>query len=413
VRFSIASMKTFTRVCAALALSLASCARPEATGAATHRSDATPASSAKSSSSVLETPGAPVRAHWRVGTTGDYAPFSTRIGSAEPEGFDIEVAGAMAADLNAELEWVSVRWPTLQASLSAGEFDLAMSGVTWQPARSVVGHMTRAVARGGPCLLGDPRGTPVGVNRGGVLEVWARAHWPEAQLVPVEQNQSLPGLLASGRVHAIVTDSFELRAFARPEWPSHCEPRVARKVYWIAPGHDALARSVDAWLATHAERLQAAQERWFGERQPLRALDHLSDVLARRLAFMPLVAAVKAKAGLPVEDPPRERLVLDAMAERARHLGLPEARVRDFFALQIELAKAVQRRKSEATTLDLGSQIRPALNELGDRILDAIAQAAHTGELRTASLADLEPLTPWLDAGELERLLEGVRALGG
>jgi cyclohexadienyl dehydratase len=396
-----------------LAVGLASCARPSATAAAAQPRDATQAPAPLGSTSAVAAQREPARAHWRVGTTGDYAPFSTRAADGQPEGFDIDVVRAMAQDLNAELEWVSVRWPTLQASLEAGAFDLAMSGVTWQPARGVVGYMTRAVARGGPCVLGDAQGTPVGVNRGGVLEAWARGRWPEAQLVTVDQNQSLPGLLASGRVQAIVTDSFELRAFARPGWPSHCEPRVARKVYWIAPGHEALAHAIDDWLATHGERVQAAQERWFGERQPLRALDHLSDLLARRLAFMPLVAAAKAKAGLPIEDPPRERLVLDAMAERARQSGLPEARVREFFALQIELAKAVQRRKSETATLDLGSQIRPALNELGDRILDAIAEAARSGELRSAALADLEPLSPWLDAAELARLLEGVRALGG
>jgi hypothetical protein len=28
----------------------------------------------------------------------------------------------------------------------------------------------------------------------------------------------------------------------------------------------ALARTIDGWLATHAERVQAAQARWFGER---------------------------------------------------------------------------------------------------------------------------------------------------
>jgi cyclohexadienyl dehydratase len=413
---SIGSMKTSLRAraaCAALALGLASCAPPAARAVTTHGNDAPSAPSTPTSSNHPSSALAARPAHWRIGTTGDYAPFSTRAADGQPQGFDIDVVRAMAHDLNAELEWVSVRWPTLQASLVAGEFDVAMSGVTWQPARGVVGYMTRAVARGGPCVLGDAHGTPVGVNRGGVLEAWARAHWSEAQLVTVDDNQSLPGLLASGRVQALVTDSFELRSFARPGWASHCEPRLARKVYWIAPGHEALAQSIDGWLATHGEQLQAAQERWFGERQPLRALDHLSDLLARRLAFMPFVAAAKAKAGLPIEDLPREQLVLDATAEHARQSGLPEARVRDFFALQIALAKAIQRRKSEAATLDLGSQIRPALNELGDRILDAIAGAARAGELRSATLADLEPLTPWLEAAELARLLEGVHALGG
>lgn len=349
---------------------------------------------------------------WRVGTTGDYAPFSIRDANGKLQGFDIDLAGELARDSNVNVRWVNVRWPSLQTALEGGEVDLVMSGVTWQPARSVVGYMTRALARGGPCVLGDAHGTPVAVNRGGVLETWARARFPENALVTVEDNQSLPGLLASGRVRAIVTDSFELHAFARPEWRSVCEPRLARKVYWIAPGHEALARDIDGWLATHAERVQAAQARWFGERQSLRALDHLTDLLARRLAFMPLVAEVKAKAGLAIEDLPREKLVLEASEQQAQKLGLPAVSARAFFALQIELAKAVQRRRREPTELQLAQQIRPALNALGDRILEALGAAARQGELVTATLADLEVLSPWLDANELTQLLDALHAFG-
>ena len=359
-------------------------------------------------------PAAPetARAKWRVCTTGDYAPFSTRDSGSQLQGFDIDIARALAEDAGAQLEWVSVRWPTLQTSMQAAECDVAMTGVTWQPARSVIGYMTRAVARGGPCVLGDVRATPVGVNRGGVLEAWARTRWTEAQLVITEQNQSLPELLAGGRVRAIVTDSFELRAFARPEWTSQCEPRASRKVYWLAPGREALAKTLEGWLETHPERVQAAQQRWFGETQSLRPIDHLSDLLARRMAFMPLVAGAKAKAGLPIEDLPREKLVLDAAAASAQRLSLPEVPVRDFFALQISLAKVVQRRKSEATTLELAGQIRLALNDLGERILSALVEAKRAQQLRTASLADLEPLTPLLGADERQQLLEKLHAIG-
>ena len=86
--------------------------------------------------------------------------------------------------------------------------------------------------------------------------------------------------------------------------------------------------------------------------------------------------------------------------------------MREFFALQIELAKVVQRRKSEATTLDLQSQIRPALNDLGERILSALSEAKHADQLRTASLVDLEPLTPLLGDDERRQLLEKLRAIG-
>jgi cyclohexadienyl dehydratase len=397
----------------ALALAGLGCERSNVP-AAEPRADASAApTSARPAASELARAPEPPHARWRVGTTGDYAPFSRWNGSGEPSGFDVDVARALGSDLGVELEWVRARWPTLESALAAGEFDVAMTGVTWQPARSVTGYMTRAVARGGPCVLGDAHGTPVGVNHGGVLEAWARTRFPESALVTVDDNQSLPGLLASGKVRAIVTDSFELSTFARPGWTKTCEPRLARKVYWVAPGHEALARTLDAWLLAHPDRVEAAQERWFGERQPLRPLDHLADLLARRLAFMPLVAAAKLAAGLPIEDLPREKVVLDSAAAEGTKFGLPVARVRAFFALQIELAKAVQRRQWEATTLDLGRQMRPALNELGDRILDALRAARQSGELAQVTVADLEPVTPFLEPAELGELVTELRAFAG
>lgn len=347
-----------------------------------------------------------------MGTSGDYAPFSFRDAEGTLRGFDVEVAAALAHDLGLELEWRSFRWPTLQSQLQNGEFEVAMSGVTWQPARGVLGFLTRAVARGGPCVLGDEQAPRVAVNHGGVLEAWARGHFAGRELVIVDANQTLPELLASGRAGAIVTDSFERKAFQRPGWKARCEPALARKVYWLAPNHAELAVRVEEWLRTHTDQLESAQQRWFGERQPLDALGNLADLLARRMAFMPLVAGAKAKLALPIEDLPREKVVLDSAALSAKKVGLPESEARAFFALQIELSKAVQRRATEATTLDLNQQIRPALNELGDRILAAVVEARGAGLLAQSTLPDLELLSPWLSEAERQRLLETLKALG-
>ncbi len=352
------------------------------------------------------------RSKLRVGTSGDYAPFSTRDAAGTVSGFDAEIAAALAQDLGLELEWVSFRWPTLQNQLQNSEFDVAMSGVTWQPTRAVTGFLTRAVARGGPCVLGNERAARVAVNRGGVLEAWARAHFAGRELLTVDTNQRLPELLESGRAGAIVTDSFERKVFERPGWSLRCEPALARKVYWLAPDHLELAAQIEGWLRANSARIQSAQQRWFGEQQRLDALGNLTDLLARRMAFMPLVAGAKAKLGMPIEDLPREQLVLDSAAASARRMGLPEAETRALFALQIELSKAVQRRSSEPTALDLATQIRPALNELGDRILVAVAEARSVGQLTRCSLADLDLLSPWLNAGELQQLLDTLRAIG-
>src|SRR6266404_2350857 len=82
----------------------------------------------------------------RVGTSGDYPPFSlARDGRLE--GLDVEIARRFAHDGGRRLELVPFRWPELTRDLAAGRFDLAMSGVTLRPERAVAGVFTRPVAR--------------------------------------------------------------------------------------------------------------------------------------------------------------------------------------------------------------------------------------------------------------------------
>ncbi len=336
----------------------------------------------------------------RVGTSGDYPPFSER-----GAGFDIEVAERLARDLGLRIEWVAFRWPELSARIDAGDFDVAMSGVTWRAERSVHGWMSRAVAVGGPCLVGASPPATLAVNRGGILERWARGRFPGARVRTVDDNLSLPGLLARREVEAIVTDSFELPHFARPGQPTHCDPARDRKVYWIAPARaDELGPRIDAWLERNEAELASLRARWFGDPQPRDAIDHLVDLAVRRLALMPAVAWYKRAHGLPIEDRDRERVVLDAAVARAHGAGLDPGSLRESFALQVDLAKGVQRDAPEhAPTLDLQSELRPALLRLGDRLVAAYAAAAPlSAERLPASRLDLA--APYLDAAGRETL---------
>jgi hypothetical protein len=69
----------------------------------------------------------------RVGTSGDYPPFSLRAADGGWSGFDVEVARAYATARGRRLELVPFRWPELGTRLAAGDFDVAMSGVTVRP----------------------------------------------------------------------------------------------------------------------------------------------------------------------------------------------------------------------------------------------------------------------------------------
>lgn len=359
----------------------------------------------------------------RIGTSGDYPPFSR---FAPPDshalglvrGFDVEVTESLARDLGVAIEWVPFAWPELAARVAGDAFDVAASGVTWRPERAVTGWMTRATAVGGPCVVGDPAPARVAVNRGGVLERFARARFPGAEIIALEDNLALGPVLTQNRGEAIVTDSFERTHLGvAPSVPFACEPRTDRKVLWIAPARAAeLGPRVDAWLRTHETEIDAMRTRWLGASAPRSETDHLLDLLARRLAYMPAVAAWKRERGVAIEDPAREVAVLDAARRDARRAGLAPEPAAALFALQIEFGKRVQAEASSPANapardaLDLGAQIRPELVRLGARIVESAARLAPL-DAGALDAADWTPLGVWLGPAERARLRAALLAL--
>ncbi|MFG2290964.1 gamma subclass chorismate mutase AroQ [Streptomyces sp. NPDC048595] len=81
----------------------------------------------------------------------------------------------------------------------------------------------------------------------------------------------------------------------------------------------------------------AAAHSPYGRLRPLAALS------AERLAAGDLVAAAKWGTGAPIDDPVRERQVLDAVAAQARQLGADPAATVRIFRDQIEASKVLQR----------------------------------------------------------------------
>ena len=165
----------------------------------------------------------------RVGTSGDYPPFSHLLPAAPPsyEGFDVAMARAYTQERGLALELVEFRWPQLVEDLRAGRFDVVMSGVTMRPQRSVAGRFSVPVAESGAVVLLrnpehfstleelDQRVVRIGVNAGGHLERVARAHFSKATLVFIPENAAVRDALLSYSVEAAVTDTLEA-----PLWQS-------------------------------------------------------------------------------------------------------------------------------------------------------------------------------------------------
>jgi cyclohexadienyl dehydratase len=383
----------------------------------------------------------------RVGTSGDYAPFSSLLPGDPPsyEGFDVAMARAYAQERGLALELVEFRWPRLVEDLRAGRFDVAMSGVTVRPRRSVAGRFSVPVAESGAVVLLrnperfstldalDQRVVRIGVNAGGHLERVARAHFSRATLLSIPENTAVRDALLSYGVDAAVTDTLEA-----PLWQS-LDPELGllgpftrdRKAYLVRADRPGLAADLDAWLLARERdgSLPPLRRRYLGAKAaaptatPLRALVAALD---ERLALMPWVAAAKRRDVLPIADPAREATVIEAglagvraAAKRSHAAPPPDEAVRAFFRAQIDAARQLQldagrdpSYQPEAPVPDLQAELRPALLRIGERIaalLLALPEGLGADEVRRATHEGLR--SPWLGESTRRALGDAIAAL--
>jgi len=368
-----------------------------------------------------------------VATSGDYPPFSFHADDGSLTGFDVEVARAYAQARGREVRFVEFRWPDLGSRLAAGDFDVAMSGVTVRPERLVVGSFSPVVARTSAVLVvrrgltrqsADRRGRRIAVNHGGHLEQIARAALTKATIVPVDDNRKLAGLLLRGEVDGVVADPLELRTaginVARPVVTAGVLSRD-RKAYWVGPERQQLADDLRDWLLASEEngslaalRLRYGTELTLGSTLAPRS-GWVLELVARRLALMPAVARAKRAAGRPIEDLAREGAVLERAQADARRVGVDPQAYAALAKTQIRAAKAVQQATADGSSPELAidRDLRPAIDRLDADLLAALVRAAPitepadalAGELR----ADVEGV-PGLDGETLCAIVEAIRA---
>jgi cyclohexadienyl dehydratase len=379
----------------------------------------------------------------RVGTSGDYAPFSTEAPDGGLDGFDVAAAQAYAESRGLELRFVRFRWPELAAALAAGRFDVAMSGVTVRADRSVAAPFTRPVALSSAVAVVaeaehfatlealDAAEVTIAVNAGGHLERVTRARFPRARILTVTDNE-VPARLIAGEADALVTDTLEAPGWlaSHPDWKQLAPFTFDRKAWWVRPGRPDLLRDLDRFAAERAAdgTLAGWRATYFGEAAAgppvATALPALFWSLRERLELMPLVAEAKRASGVDVEAPEREQRVLDAAWQAtlraARDVGRPpppEAAVRALFQAQIEAAKAIQRATlagppSGEPAPSLTDELRPALIALGERIAGLLLELDATPRAEVDALATRCLSMPGLPVERVRALADAVAALG-
>ncbi len=327
----------------------------------------------------------------RVGTSGDYAPFSSRTPAGELTGFDIAIARRLARDLGRSVEFVPFGWPDLVSRLRSGAFDVAMSGITVRADRAVFVSFTRPyVASGAVVVIRatdrdkfhtvadlDREDVRIAVNGGGHLEQVARQRFAHARLIPLADNTTLQTVLARGEVDAAVSDEFEARTWTAAAFATLGPFTHDLKAYAVRRESGDLLRTIDDWLAAREADgwLNEQRHHWLGEhavRTPQQAgFEALVGAMDLRLQLMPLVAAVKRRANLPIEDPAQEARVLEHVRAAATAAGLQPDTVAELFRVQMDAAKAVE---SASPAASVGADVtladvRAAVAAVSDQVI--------------------------------------------
>ncbi|KXF83580.1 cyclohexadienyl dehydratase [Enterovibrio coralii] len=158
----------------------------------------------------------------RVGTTGDYKPFSFYDGEIY-SGYDVDVAQYLGEQLGVKVEFVPTTWKGLLDGLKEDKYDIAMGGITRRMQRQLNAEQTQGYMVFGKCFLVakgnagkydtlEKVNTPsvrVGVNIGGTNEKFAEANLPNATFTKFENNLDVPKAVAAGDVDVMVTETPE------------------------------------------------------------------------------------------------------------------------------------------------------------------------------------------------------------
>ncbi|MEC7370050.1 MAG: transporter substrate-binding domain-containing protein [Pseudomonadota bacterium] len=160
----------------------------------------------------------------RVGTTGDYAPFSESRVAGQYNGIDIDLIHDLANTLEVEVVLVATSWPSLLSDLSSNEFDIAMSGISRTLQRQQHGFLSKPYHTGGKTPIIrcgdqtrlkslsdiDQKGIRIIVNPGGTNERYVEAHIKLAEKVLFADNRTIFEEIVQGRADVMITDAIEV-----------------------------------------------------------------------------------------------------------------------------------------------------------------------------------------------------------
>jgi cyclohexadienyl dehydratase len=206
----------------------------------------------------------------RIGTTGDYAPFSLEH-NGELAGVDIQLGTELAAYMELEPRFVRTSWATLMDDLQAGRFDVAISGISNTPERAARGEFSTAYHIDGKTPIArcedrnrfgslsdiDKPQVKVIVNPGGTNEQFVRERIEHARIIVHADNRTIFDEIVAGRADVMITDGVEVELQTRRHKElcrtmSVAFTNTAKAI--LLPRASSLAKDIDVWVRAEVAR---------------------------------------------------------------------------------------------------------------------------------------------------------------
>ena len=220
----------------------------------------------------------------RVGTTGDYKPFTYYNPETEEyEGFDIDVAHLLANELGVEVQFVHTTWPTMMRDFGDDQFDIAMGGVSRNLERQKKAHLSQPYFKDGKAPLirkedkhkyksladVDHTSVTIGLNPGGTNEKFVRENIKHAKVVMIDHNLDIPYMVADGVVDVMITDHIEAVYYSNLDERLYAALREdkftkSEKVYLIHRGDLDYQNWIALWLEQMKDQgeLNELKQKW-------------------------------------------------------------------------------------------------------------------------------------------------------
>ncbi|WP_339042284.1 ABC transporter substrate-binding protein [Candidatus Lariskella endosymbiont of Hedychridium roseum] len=162
----------------------------------------------------------------KFAVSADYPPFEYREGAGAIIGFDIELAGLIAKQMDMEAIFEDMRFANIFAAVQSGAVDAGISTITVTEEREKNFDFSDVYYREEIAILSNKgeqaitdksqlRTKKIACQLGTTMEIWLKENAKDTELVLLDNNPQAVEALKAGRVDGVLIDLFQAQAFAQ------------------------------------------------------------------------------------------------------------------------------------------------------------------------------------------------------